>query len=125
MRSVISSNISSAILKARATSIQIGLPGSIYRSASQTTELLDSLFSLEDGFLNLTQQIYVSLVMTAGVCDDSSYFELADPISRCRRKIGVPHTDTGRGAYNCIRYCTGSAPCDRVCTSLLNLRLRR
>ncbi|EED79611.1 predicted protein [Postia placenta Mad-698-R] len=62
---VIFSNISSAILKARATSIQIGLLGSIYRSASQTTELLDSLFSSEDGFLNLTQQIYTQFLAVA------------------------------------------------------------
>ncbi|KAJ7471870.1 hypothetical protein FB451DRAFT_1089993 [Mycena latifolia] len=63
---VIFDNNTNPFIQARATATKVGVPGAIFRSALQTPDGPQSVFSLPNGFLDLTSTVYTQhLAVTA------------------------------------------------------------
>ncbi|KAJ7641417.1 hypothetical protein FB45DRAFT_900170 [Roridomyces roridus] len=71
LNGVIFENNTNPFIEARATGIKIGVPGAIFRNASQQINGLQSVFDLPNGFLDLTRKVYT---MHLAVAARSAYF---------------------------------------------------
>lgn len=59
--SVVFDNSTNPFIQARATATNNGIPGAIFRAASELPNGPQGTFDLPNGFLDLTSQVYVRL----------------------------------------------------------------